>query len=420
MLSGRHTALDHPGPDQTLASRHAFPAAEASTGALPNSPPRPASPPRQNPGSTWPGESRAWPEDNPGWPGDNRGWPDDNRGWPDRGAPMPEQSPARPSSGPQANGRMARHAPESSAPWPVAPHPAEARLAPPEQAQRTAGRRGPDPLAGPATSAFDRTDVRGGQRWPGQPGNVASMAAAGMAAAQAASDEELEQRSAPARSIGRRSSATAVDAPPVRPAPAKKRESDDRNVAGRRTARRKRRHPVLLAVLGGGAVGGVAAAGILVSGVFGGTGGPEHVIVTPNKLLSYVQNPALAKGMGAQALRADILAKGNGEASHVVDAVYQDSSGSAAKILLFVGGNLSGSAQGFISSFTGMLPSAFVINPGSLGGQAACVPGTGGHPAECAWADNDTFGLIASPALNASTLAGELRSIRPLVERHAK
>lgn len=214
--------------------------------------------------------------------------------------------------------------------------------------------------------------------------------------------------------------ATAVDAPPAKPAPARKRESDDRRAVGRRTARRKRRHPVLLAVLGGGAVGGVAAAGILVSGVFSGATGPDHVIVTPDKLLSYVQNPALAKGMGAEALRADILAKGNGEASHVVDAVYQDSTGSGAKILLFVGGNLSGSAQSFISSFTGMLPSAFVINAGSLGGAAACVPGTGGHPAECAWADNDTFGLIASPALNASTLAGELRSIRPLVEHHAK
>lgn len=257
-----------------------------------------------------------------------------------------------------------------------------------------------------------------------QPGHVAALAAAGMAAAEAAPDEELDQRPSPIRPTGRRAAATMtateVEAPPVRPALAKKRESDDRKAASRRTARRKRRHPVLLAVLGGGAVGGVAAAGILVSGAFGGTAGPEHVIVTPDKLLSYAQNPALAKGMGAEALRADIVAKGNGEASHVVDAVYEDSTGSGAKILLFVGGNLSGSAQSFITSFTGMLKGAFVISPGSLGGQAACVPGVGGHPAECAWADNDTFGLLASPALNASSLAGELRSIRPLVEHHVK
>lgn len=215
----------------------------------------------------------------------------------------------------------------------------------------------------------------------------------------------------------------AVQAPPARPAPAKKRASDDRKVAGRKPARRKRRHPVLLALLAGGVVGGAAAGGILVTGVMHRSGtGPEHVIATPNKLMSYVQDPSLAQSMGAQKLRADILAKGNGEASHVVDAVYKDTAGPGAKsgsILLFVGGNLSGSAQSFISSFTNMLPSAFVINAGSLGGEAACVPGVSGHPAECAFADNDTFGLIASPTLSANTLAGELRSIRPQVE-HAK
>jgi hypothetical protein len=155
-----------------------------------------------------------------------------------------------------------------------------------------------------------------------------------------------------------------------------------------------------------------------------GSSGPGHHIVTPETLLSYTQNPSLAKGMGAEALRANILAKGNGEASHVVDAVYEDAASAAAKsnprILLFVGGNLSGSAGSFIQSFTAMLHGAFVINAGSLGGQAACVPGAGGHPAECAWADGDTFGLIASPSLSASTLAGELRSIRPLVEHSDK
>jgi hypothetical protein len=209
---------------------------------------------------------------------------------------------------------------------------------------------------------------------------------------------------------------------PARAPAKKKRGTDDRKISGRRSARRGRRRPVVIALLGGGAVGAVAAGGILVSGVLGGTSGPAHDIVTPNKLLSYVQDPSLAKGMGAQALRSEILAKGSGEASHVVDAVYKDTAGAAGKagpeVLLFVGGNLS--AQSFIASFTQMLPGSFVINAGPLGGQAACVPGSGGHPAECAWADNDTFGLFASPALSASTLAGELRSMRPLVERSAK
>ena len=152
--------------------------------------------------------------------------------------------------------------------------------------------------------------------------------------------------------------------------------------------------------------------------------GPAHRITTPTKLLGFTQAPALAAGMGAEALRAEIVRKGNGEASHVVDAVYEDSSGPAAKsgpvIILFIGGNLTGSASSFISSFTGMLPSAFVISPGSMGGQAACVPGSAGHPAECAWADNDTFGLFASPALNAKTLGNELRAMRPEVEHRVR
>jgi hypothetical protein len=174
-------------------------------------------------------------------------------------------------------------------------------------------------------------------------------------------------------------------------------------------------------------VGALAAGGILLhgSGILGRTGsGPVHHIVTPGKLLSYTQNPSLAKGMGAQALRDKILAKGQGEASHVVDAVYEDAASPGSKagpqILLFVGGNLSGSAQSFISSFTGQLHGSFGTSAGALGGQAACVPGSGGHPAECVWADGDTFGVVASPSLGAGTLSGELRSIRPLVELRDK
>ena len=148
--------------------------------------------------------------------------------------------------------------------------------------------------------------------------------------------------------------------------------------------------------------------------------GPQHEISTPGKVLAYSQAPNLAQSLGAAALRAEIVQKGNGEASHVVDAVYEQSTGPAAKsgpvIILFIGGNLSGSASSFISGFTGLLPGAFVTSAGSLGGQAACVPGASGHPAECAWADNDTFGLVASSGLNANQLATQLRLMRPQVE----
>jgi hypothetical protein len=148
--------------------------------------------------------------------------------------------------------------------------------------------------------------------------------------------------------------------------------------------------------------------------------GPAHVVSTPQRLLSYVQQSALAKEMGAQQLRSEIIAKGHGEASHVVDAVYENSNAKSPLIILFIGGNLSGSASSFMSSFTGMLPGSFAVSPGSLGGQAACVPSFSGHPAECAWADNDTFGMIASPTLGATALAAQLREIRPLVEHRVR
>ena len=152
--------------------------------------------------------------------------------------------------------------------------------------------------------------------------------------------------------------------------------------------------------------------------------GPAHTVTAPTRLLNYALVPALAKGMNAEALRTEIVKAGHGEASNVVDGVYEDRSGTAAKggpvIVLFVGGHLSGSANSFISSFTGLLRGAFVISPGPMAGQAACVPAYSGHLAECAWADNDTFGFIASPTLSASALSAQLRQIRPLVEHTVK
>jgi hypothetical protein len=216
---------------------------------------------------------------------------------------------------------------------------------------------------------------------------------------------------------------------PASPAPARAALTTPRPTAPRPatrprrgTARRAGRRQVHL-VIGAAVVLVLAVAGFLVRGMFAGSG-PAHTISTPAKLNAYALQPQLAKSMGAQALRAAIVKKGSGEATHVVDAVYEVSTGPAAKsgplFILFIGGNLSGSASSFISSFTGLLPGAFVTSAGSLGGQAACVPGYSGHPAECAWADNDTFGLFASPTLSASALGNELRAMRPLVEHVRK
>ena len=149
-----------------------------------------------------------------------------------------------------------------------------------------------------------------------------------------------------------------------------------------------------------------------------------HSLVTPTSLGRYVQEPSLARDMGAAALQKQIVANSSGEAKHVVYAVYEDTSGPAAQhgpqIVLFIGGNLSGtSADSFMTSFMGKLQGAVATAAGPMGGAAACAPGVGGRLAECAWADGDTFGVVASPTLSASGLASELRAVRPLLEKRA-
>jgi hypothetical protein len=308
--------------------------------------------------------------------------------------------------------------------WPASP--ARPDQAAPRHGHDSGGWPRPEAIADPST------DHSGRHFQPAQAAAVASRAVAGRAAAESASDRDLGIERPGGRTASRRTAATAevpagntaVIAPPRTAPGATVPAKSRKNATSRKAKRRKVRHPVRL-VVGGGAVAVVAAAGVVfVPHLLKQNSGPAHSVSTPTKLQSWVQDPALAASMGATELRTEIVNRGRGEASHVVDAVYEDTAGSAAKkaplILLFVGGNLSGSAGGFISSFTGSLQSAFVTSPGSLGGQAACVPGVGGHPAECAWADGDTFGLIASPDLSASVLAHELRLMRPQVEHIVK
>jgi hypothetical protein len=213
--------------------------------------------------------------------------------------------------------------------------------------------------------------------------------------------------------VAERPRPTAVAAPPVAPEPTVTPEPGSRSSRARKKRKGRRRRRLIAAVV---IFCVLAAGGGVGYRYLEARGGPPHVVSAPSRLLGYLQQPAMAKNMDAQQLRREIEAKGRGEASHVVDAVYENAK---SQIILFIGGNLSGSASSFISSFTGMLPNSFVTRPGSLGGEAACVPGASTRPAECAWADNDTFGLIASPDTSANALASELRQIRPLVEHRA-
>ncbi len=167
----------------------------------------------------------------------------------------------------------------------------------------------------------------------------------------------------------------------------------------------------------------IAAGAADLLGLFHGNGS-AHLVVAPDRLGGYARRPALEKQADADALRRQVIAKSAGQASHVISAVYEDSAGPSPQMFLFVGGNLTGvSASGFISSFTQQSKGAFVTSPGSLGGSAACVNAQAtvpGSVALCTWADNDTFGVVASLTMNATKLAAEMRVLRPMVERVAK
>jgi hypothetical protein len=345
---------------------------------------------------------------------------------------------AAPIESPAADGqarRFGRSRGAAMAGAPAAALPADKRLASrpeagpdAEPAQERQKRRTPKPgkVKKVKTKGKAGTDIRpaGGEAL--QAGGLAAAAAPSAPAARPAPPARTPAVTgrpvppAPAESLP--SAAAAVTTAPSRTARTATQPVTPGRTARRSAGKSPRRgltaHPVRLA---GGAVTLVvlAVVGVLVSGVLS-TGGPVHAITTPAKVMDYVQAPNLAKSLGVPALRAEIIQKGNGEASNVKYAVYEDSTGPGTStgplIVLFVGGNLSGSASSFISSFKGLLPSAFATSPGALAGQAACVPGVHGDPAECAWADNDTFGFIASPDLSASALAIQLRLIRPQVE----
>jgi hypothetical protein len=128
--------------------------------------------------------------------------------------------------------------------------------------------------------------------------------------------------------------------------------------------------------------------------------------------------------MNAKGLQQQVVARSAGQASDVVDAVYEDNSaasgGGSPQVILFIGGHLSGiSPSRFITSFTQQFKGAGSTSAGSMGGQAACVnaqTNVSGDVAECIWADDDTFGLVASPTMDAAQLAAQMRAIRPDVE----
>ena len=198
-----------------------------------------------------------------------------------------------------------------------------------------------------------------------------------------------------------------------------------RRPAGRRRGRSGDRR--LWFALGGVVVVFVGAIVAIVMVAFpSGPGGPAHTLVTPNQLNAFTRRPALEQQMNVAQLRQDVVNTSSGQVRHVVEAVYEagnSTSGSTPQIILFIGGNLlNASPQVSVTSFTQRFKGAKITSAGSLG-EAACVNATASQPgsvAMCAWFDNDSFGEVVSPTMNASALANAMRQIRPHVELVAK
>jgi hypothetical protein len=254
------------------------------------------------------------------------------------------------------------------------------------------------------------------------PPAVEEQSPAAAAAAPAPTRQRTARKPAPAKKAPakKRSSAKAASRPQA-PRLLADPEPGQPPVRQLRPKRSGRLPVKVFAIVGAAAVVAAGAGAVVVFSKSSSGGGPDHNVTTPATLGSYTQQPRLAVQMRAAALRDQIIKESAGEAHNVVYQVYQNGTGASGssepQIILFIGGNLSGTSAGsFISTFTAKLPGAVTTSPGSLGGAAACVPSVDGRVAECVWADNDTFGVVASQTLSPTGLATEMRQMRPLVE----
>jgi len=195
--------------------------------------------------------------------------------------------------------------------------------------------------------------------------------------------------------------------------------------SGRRTGRRRGRsndHRLWLALLGVLVAAAAAIFGILKF-EFPSHSGPAHAMQTPARIGSYVRTVDMEKETRVNELRAEVIRMSSGQASNVQSAVYESgnsAAGSTEQIVMFIGGHLANAAPASsIASFTQKFAGAKVVSAGALGGQAACVeeaPGTSNSVAMCVWFDNDSFGEIVSPTMNATSLANVMRTMRPSLE----
>ncbi len=204
-----------------------------------------------------------------------------------------------------------------------------------------------------------------------------------------------------------------------------RRKSARAKADSRRIGRRRGRsndHRLWLALLGVLVLAGGAIFGVLKL-EFPSHGGPTHKMVTPARIGSYLRTLDMEKETKLDQLRSEVIKMSSGQASNVQSAVYESgnsAAGNTEQIVMFIGGHLANAAPASsVTSFTQKFAGASVVSAGSLGGKAACVeeaPGTANSVAMCVWFDNDSFGEIVSPTMNASTLGGVMRTMRPSLE----
>jgi hypothetical protein len=196
--------------------------------------------------------------------------------------------------------------------------------------------------------------------------------------------------------------------------------------ARRGTRRRYGRNGRRLWLACGGVVVVAAAAvtGILKFGFRPDDDPPAHAFAIPARIGTYVRAPDLEHEASLTALPDEITRTSAGQASHVVSAVYESgnsAAGATTQIFMFIGGHLANAdPTSSIASLTRNYSGAIVVSAGSLGGKAACAEeqaGTSDSVSLCAWFDDDSFGELVSPTMNASELSHEMLTVRPAVER---
>ena len=182
----------------------------------------------------------------------------------------------------------------------------------------------------------------------------------------------------------------------------------------------RRRWLAVLAVVIAAAAAAITA--IMTSGA-PAPGEPVHAMRTPARIGSFTRADGLDSATHLAGLRTAVIQMSAGQASNVTSAVYESgnpSAGTAVQIIMFIGGHLTGAAPvTSITGFTREFAGATAVSAGPLGGTAACAQqgvGTAEPASLCVWFDNDSFGEIVSPTMNATTLATVMRTIRPHLE----